>query len=350
MNKSHLARRSRVALLELVAALLIVIATLAASSANYAIGWSQQGAGGAEGATSSSYHLSTTIGQGIAGNGSSANYRANLGYRQVFRTPASTHTPVGATATRQPTNTPVPPTNTPLPTQTQGGPTATPPPTNTPAPPTNTPAPTQTRGGATATPRNPTPTDCLNPFVDTNGDIFYPAIHYLYCRSVVNGTSGTTFSPHGTSTRGQFAKVVVLGFGLTLYTPSGAQDFTDVPPGYFAYVFIETGFHNNVLSGFDAGTCASAGATFPCYLPNRPITRGQLTKLVVNAAHYALYTPTGGTPTFSDVPPSNVFFVSIETAHNKGIINGYPGGIFLPNQAIQRDQMCQIVYKGVTTP
>jgi hypothetical protein len=123
-----------------------------------------------------------------------------------------------------------------------------------------------------------------------------------------------------------------------------------VPSSYYAYTFIETGFHNGVLSGFDAGTCTSVGATYPCYLPNRPITRGQLTKLVVNAAHYPLFTPTGGIPSFSDVPASNVFFVSIETAHEKGIINGYPGGIFLPNQNILRDQMCQIVYKGVTTP
>ncbi|PZR95775.1 MAG: hypothetical protein DLM69_11445, partial [Candidatus Chloroheliales bacterium] len=195
----------------------------------------------------------------------------------------------------------------------------------------------------------PTPTDCANPFVDVSGNIFYPAIHYLYCRSVVNGTDATHFSPSATSTRAQFAKVVVLGFGTPFYTPS-TPDFTDVPPGFYAYLFIESGFHAGILSGFDANSCTAHGATYPCYLPNIPITRGQLTKLVVNAAHYAPFTPTGGNPTFSDVPASNVFFVSIETAHNKGIINGYPGGVFLPNQAIQRDQMCQIVYKGVTTP
>jgi len=205
-----------------------------------------------------------------------------------------------------------------------------------------TPAPTNTPGG-------PTPTDCANPFVDVSGNIFYPAIHYLYCRSVVNGTDATHFSPHGSSTRAQFAKVVVLGFGTPSYTPA-SPDFTDVPPSFYAYLFIESGFHAGILSGFDAAGCTSHGATYPCYLPNLPITRAQLTKLVVNAAHYPLYTPTGGNPTFSDVPPSNVFFASIETAHNKGIINGYPGGVFLPNQAIQRDQMCQIVYKGVTTP
>jgi S-layer homology domain len=215
--------------------------------------------------------------------------------------------------------------------------------------PTTTPAPTNTPGGPTSTPQpSATPTDCPNPFVDINGNIFYGAIHYLYCRGVVNGTDASHFNPSGTSTRAQFAKVVVLGFAIQLYTPAGAQDFTDVPPSYFAYAFIETGFHNGILNGFDANTCTAYGATFPCYLPNIPITRGQLTKLVVNAAHYPLATP--GTQTFTDVPPSNVFYIAIETAHAKRVINGYPDHTFHPNQPISRDQMCQIVYKGVTTP
>ena len=38
---------------------------------------------------------------------------------------------------------------------------------------------------------------------------------------VVNGTDSTHYSPAGTSTRAQFAKVVVLGFGLDLMTPNG---------------------------------------------------------------------------------------------------------------------------------
>ncbi len=165
----------------------------------------------------------------------------------------------------------------------------------------------------------------------------------------MNGTDTTLYSPAGTSTRGQFAKVVVLGFGVPFYTPS-AQDFSDVPPTYFAYVYIESGYHAGVLSGFDATTCQQQGQAYPCYLPNRAITRGQLTKLVVNAAHYPLFTPTGGQPSFSDVPPSNVFFASIETAHHMGVINGYPDGTFRPNNVIRRDEMAQIVYKGVTTP
>ncbi len=190
-------------------------------------------------------------------------------------------------------------------------------------------------------------TDCSNVFTDISGNIFYGAIHNLSCRGVVNGTSSTTFSPAGTSTRGQFAKVVVLGFGIPLLNP-GTPSFTDVPASYFAYRYIEGGKAAGILSGFDQSTCTSAGATYPCYLPNRPITRGQLTKLVVSAAGYTLINPP--TPAYTDVPTSSVFYQFIETAHSKGVVNGYIDNTFRPNNNIQRDQMCQIVYKGVTTP
>ena len=272
-------------------------------------------------------------------------------------TPTGTATPAGPTNTPLPlTNTPAPATNTPLPsvTSTPAPPTDTPAPvtntplptiTSTPAPPTNTPSPTNTSAPAPSI----TPSPCPNPFVDIDGNVFYGAIHYLSCHGIVNGTDATHYSPAGTSTRGQFAKVVVLGFGTPSYTPA-SPDFTDVLPGYFAYLYIETGFHAGILSGFDQANCTSHGATYPCYLPNILITRGQLTKLVVNAAHYPLYTPTGGQQTFTDVPPSNVFFVSIETAVHKGVVNGYPDQTYRPNNNIRRDEMAQIVYKGVTTP
>ncbi len=274
-------------------------------------------------------------------------------------------TPAGG-ATPTPTNTSVLPTVTPTAS-------STPAPTNTLAPPTSTPVITSTSTPAitatntpvitsTATPGtpSPTPTDCPNPFVDVTANIFYHAIHTLNCAGAINGTDATHFSPAGTSSRGQFAKVVVLGFGTPLYTPT-TQDFVDVPPSYFAYAFIESGFHAGILSGYDPATCAAHGLGTPCYLPNLPITRGQLTKLVVNAGGYTLITPIIGGQDFQDVPPNSTFYTSIETAYHNGIVNGYPCGTppagacvpptnlpyFLSLNNIRRDQMAQIVYEGI---
>ena len=196
------------------------------------------------------------------------------------------------------------------------------------------------------TPR-PTFTWIPNPFVDINGNIFSSAIRDLYSNGAVNGTDSTHFTPGGQATRAQFAKVVVVAFGILAITPA-TPDFTDVPPTYFAYQYIESGYYYGILGGYDAGSCVAAGATFPCYLPNRPITRAELTKLVVSAAGYDLTTP--GTPSFSDVPPSYFVYAFIETAHAHGVINGYPDGTFRPNNPIRRDEMAQIVYQGLTQP
>ncbi len=199
-------------------------------------------------------------------------------------------------------------------------------------------------------PPPPTPTLCATPFGDISGDAFYGAIAYLYCRGAVSGTDATHYSPAATSTRGQFARVVVKGFGLPIVTSSGGgQSFTDVPPAYFAYNYIETGLAAGFLSGYTAAQCDAAVAAYPCYLPNRPITRAELTKLVVKAAGYSPSTPSGG-PTFVDVPASYFAYGYIETAYQHGIIRGIDATHFQPDRIIRRDEMAQIVYKGYVTP
>ena len=51
---------------------------------------------------------------------------------------------------------------------------------------------------------------------------------------------------------------MVSAGGYALYTPTGgAQDFTDVPPGSTFYVFIETAYHNGVISGYPDHTFRS---------------------------------------------------------------------------------------------
>ena len=255
------------------------------------------------------------------------------------QTPTSTATLI---PTSTPSATPPPFTTTPEPTLAASStPTSgSTPPSSATATPNTTATPT-----ITATPQpSITPTDCANPFVDINANIFYAAIHQLNCAGVINGTDANHYTPAGTATRGQFAKIVVLGFGLPLLTPTNGQTFTDVPASYFAYLYVESGYHAGILSGYDPASCAAAAAIWPCYLPNLAISRAQLTKLVVGAAGYPLLTPSQ--PSFSDVPPTNVFYASIETAHAHGVVNGYPDGTFRPNRSIRRDEMAGIVYSA----
>lgn len=210
-------------------------------------------------------------------------------------------------------------------------------------PPTSTPSATPP---PTFTP-SPTYPPCAVPFTDINGNSFYKAIQYLYCYRIVNGY-GNTYLPGDSADRAQFAKVAMIGFGLYSYGEPGQPYFTDVPVSHYAFKYVSIGYQAGILNGFDAATCAVAGAAYPCYLPERAVTRGQLTKMVVLAGFFPLTTPS--TPSFSDVPPSNPFYPYIETAYAQHIISGYPDGTFRPNQTIRRDEMAGIVYNGIINP
>ncbi len=78
------------------------------------------------------------------------------------------------------------------------------------------------------------------------------------------------------------------------------------------------------------------------------MTRGQLAKIVVGGAGFPLITPT--TPTFTDVPTTDVFYQAIETAVCHGIISGYDDHTFRPNNYAFRGQIAKIVYLAVTNP
>ena len=58
-------------------------------------------------------------------------------------------------------------------------------------------------------------------------------IAYLVAHGVISGYGDCTFRPYNNTTRGQMVKIVVLGFGLPITTPTpGGYTFTDVPrPG-----------------------------------------------------------------------------------------------------------------------
>lgn len=191
-------------------------------------------------------------------------------------------------------------------------------------------------------------TPCTAGFNDVpNSNVFAAAIYNLACKGVVSGTSANRYSPAATATRAQFARMVVLGFGYALQTPA-TQTFTDVPPSYWAYTTIETAYANNIVGGYSPAQCTANNATAPCFLPNKSISRAELTIFVVRAARYPLITPTS--PSFSDVPPNYYAYAAIETANSKGVVNGYPDNTFRPSLNIRRDEMAGILYKGINTP
>jgi hypothetical protein len=216
-----------------------------------------------------------------------------------------------------PTATPVAPTAT----ATASAPTS----TDTPVAPTGTAtvaAPSSTPGSAT-----PTPTVCTMNFTDVDlYNPFYIYIRCLYCRGIVSGYADGTFRPFNNVIRGQAAKMVANAAGLLGAIPSTQQTFTDVPPTQPFWVYIERLSSLGHISGY---TCGGPGE--PCDPQNRPyfrpatnLTRGQLVKIVSNAAGFN--DDPGATQSFADVPPSEPFWVYIQRLSLRGIITGYDCG------------------------
>jgi hypothetical protein len=234
-------------------------------------------------------------------------------------TPTRTHTPTRTpTATRTPTSTPTY-THTATPTSTET-PTFTPTGTQTPVP-TRTPT--------------PTATPCVMTFTDVQpADYFYEPVRHLYCHGVISGYADNTFRPYNPNTRGQLTKIAVLSFNIAFYTPPNPT-FTDVPDTNPFYIYVETAAYHGIIQGYSDGT----------FRPNNNVTRGQVCKIVVNAAGWPVINPPY--PTFSDVPPGSGFYEFIETAYARGIISGYADGTFRPGNDATRGQISKIVFRAI---
>jgi hypothetical protein len=89
--------------------------------------------------------------------------------------------------------------------------------------------------------------------------------------------------------------------------------------------------------------CASviSGYADNTFRPYNNTTRGQLTKIVVLAEGWQLDCPTE--PTFIDVPPTHTFYCYVETAVSHDIISGYADGTFRPGNDVTRGQLSKIV-------
>jgi hypothetical protein len=99
-----------------------------------------------------------------------------------------------------------------------------------------------------------------------------------------------------------------------------------------------------IISGYDDGT----------FKPNNNITRGQIAKMVSNAAGFS---EDPGAQIFEDVPAENTFYTWINRLANRGHMGGYPCGTapdepcvspgnlpyFRPNANATRSQLSKIV-------
>ena len=223
-----------------------------------------------------------------------------------------------------------------------------------------------------------TPTSCALAFEDVSPDsTFYTFIRCLACQGIISGypcggpgepcvSPGNSpyFRVSSNVTRGQLAKIVSEAADFT--DPVSGQTFEDVEEGSTFWLWIERLVIHEVMSGYACG-----GAGEPCVAPvNRPYfrpsgvaSRGQVTKIVSNAAGFD-DDPTGRT--FEDVLPGSTFYTFTQRLTNRLIMDGYTCGnpepcvppanrpYFRPHSNVTRGQISKIVtntfFPGCTFP
>ncbi|MDQ3706920.1 MAG: S-layer homology domain-containing protein [Chloroflexota bacterium] len=168
---------------------------------------------------------------------------------------------------------------------------------------------------------------------------FFPYVERLACNNVISGypcggpgepcddtADAAYFRPNNNISRGQIAKVVSIAAGFD--EDPGPPVFQDIDEGSPFYEWVNRLANRGVISGYPCGdedsdeACVAPG-NLPYFRPNNPASRGQLAKIVSNAANFQ-DKPTG--QTFEDVSPSDPFYPYIERLSSRSILGGYACG------------------------
>jgi Tol biopolymer transport system component len=179
---------------------------------------------------------------------------------------------------------------------------------------------------------------CTVPFSDVPGTTFAPYITNLYCMGIVEGYGDNTFRPGDGADRGTLARWLVKARGWAINT-SGGPHFTDVQPANPLYPYVETAVNHGVMGGYADGT----------FKPTNGVTRGQMSKMVINALGWPLDTSAG--QIFRDVDPTSTFYAYIDTMVARGLVGGYSCGTgcseFRPNDPVSRGQLSKVINNAI---
>jgi hypothetical protein len=171
-----------------------------------------------------------------------------------------------------------------------------------------------------------TATACTVTFTDVDeSNVFYPFIRCLACRGIIGGYDDGTFRPFNDITRGQIAKIVSNSAGFD--EDPGPQIYEDVPVGSPFYQWINRLSMRGHIGGYPCGLLEGEPCiepdNLPYFRPSNSATRGQLAKIVANAAGL------GGTPTgvfYTDVQEDHTFYLWIMRLTELEVMSGYDCG------------------------
>ena len=189
-------------------------------------------------------------------------------------------------------------------------------------------------------PVGPSKGDIVLPFVDvTVADWFYNDVVYVYENGLMNGTSATTFSPYGITTRGQIVTILWRLEGQPAV--SSACPFMDVAVGSYYENAITWAAANGIVTGYSA----------TAFGPDDQITREQMATILYRyAKNYKGYDVSVGESTnilsYTDAfDISEYAYAPLQWACGAGLINGMGDGGLAPQGQANRAQAAAILHR-----
>lgn len=181
-------------------------------------------------------------------------------------------------------------------------------------------------------------------FSDVAADAWYAdAVEYVRNHGLMSGTSAATFSPNGTTSRGQIAAILYRASGSPAV--SGGAAFPDVADGAYYADASRWAAANGIITGYADGS----------FGPGDPITRQQL------AAILWRYAGSPSAPAGQDYADESAIAgyaaAAVDWARAGGVIGGKDGNRFDPNGSATRAQVAvilnrymELLAQGGTTP
>jgi hypothetical protein len=186
------------------------------------------------------------------------------------------------------------------------------------------------------------------------GSTFYPYVRCLACLGIISGYPDGAFKPNSQVTRGQLSKIVSNAAGLS--GTQTAEMFQDVPDGSTFQLYINRLASRGYISGYPCGGIGEPcvpPVNLPYFRPNSNATRGQISKIISNAAGFS---DPPGSRQFQDVPVGSTYYAYTYRLGSRSIMSGYPcGGVgepcvpsgnlpyFRPNNNATRGQTSKMV-------
>lgn len=164
---------------------------------------------------------------------------------------------------------------------------------------------------------------------------YYEPVMNLANRNIIGGYPDKTFRPNKPVTRAEAAKLLASMINVNMNNPK-IPKFTDVKASSPFYIYIAALAEAGIMGGFPGNS----------FQPDKPITRGQMAKILALGFKFGVSTQLNNN--FADVDDKNIFAYYIQTLLDVGVTKGKTATSFDPFNTVTRAELATFLYRADT--